>query len=76
MDNIAHFLHYSLDKKRKIVLIYLDDQNRVVRKNASVTALSDAAAEVIIGRKKMILPRESLLGAGYARGDSGDLEKT
>ena len=74
MDNIFHFLNYSLDKGRKIVLIYLDE-DKTVRKNVRITAISDDAVQVMIGKKEKVLSRDVLLGAGYARGDDGDLEK-
>jgi len=75
MDNIVQFLNYSLDKERKIVLIYLDDHQQVVRKNVRVLAFSDDAVQVMIGKKETELARASVLSAGYARGDNGDLEK-
>ena len=75
MDNVVHFLNYSLDKKRKIVLIYLDDAQQVVRKNVLVQAVTEDTVQVMIGKKETELARASVLGAGYARGDNGDLEK-
>ena len=75
MDTVAHFLNYALQKERKIVLIYMDEAGQVVRKNVFVTSLSDSEVHVRVGKKEKVLSREAVLGAGYARGDSGDLEK-
>ena len=75
MDNVQHFLRYSLDKGRKIVLIYLNDSGQAARKNVTVLAVSEETVEVRTGRKAYTLSRSAILGAGYARGDTGDLER-
>lgn len=75
MDNVQHFLRYSLDKERKIVLIYLNSSGRAEKKNVTVLAVSEETAEVRAGKKTYTLSRSDILGAGYARGDTGDLER-
>ncbi|MBQ9010961.1 MAG: hypothetical protein IJ088_16765 [Clostridia bacterium] len=75
MDSVQHFLRYSLDKKRKIVLIYLDEAGQPVKKNVQVLETSDETVGVLVGRKTVSLSRDMILGAGYARGDTGDLER-
>ena len=75
MDNVQHFLRYSLDKERKIVLIYLNSSGQAEKKNVTVLAVSEETVEVRAGKKTYTLSRADLLGAGYVRGDTGDLER-
>lgn len=70
---IERFLLYSLEHKKKIVLMVMDDKG-IRRLNVTVTALGDEAIEYTQGSsdKKKSLALCDILSASYARGDDGD----
>ena len=73
---IDRFLLYSLERKKKIVLMVMDEKG-IRRLNVTVTALGDEAVEYTVGHsdKKHSLAYADILSASYARGDDGDTLK-
>ena len=73
---IDRFLLYSLERKKKIVLMIMDEKG-IRRINATVTAIGDEAVEYATSRsdKKQTVLLADILSAAYARGDDGDTLK-
>ena len=73
---IDRFLLYSLEHKKKIVLMVMDDKG-IRRLNVTVTAMGDEAVEYTQGSstKKHAVAYADILSASYARGDDGDTLK-
>ncbi|MBR5231231.1 MAG: hypothetical protein IKW00_03160 [Clostridia bacterium] len=73
---IDRFLLYSLEHRKKIVLMVMDEKG-IRRINATVTAIGDEAVEYITARsdKKQTVMHDDILSASYARGDDGDTLK-
>lgn len=73
---IDRFLLYSLEHRKKIVLMVMDEKG-IRRINATVTAIGDEAVEYITARsdKKQTVLFADILSASYARGDDGDTLK-
>jgi len=73
---IDRFLLYSLEHRKKIVLMVMDEKG-IRRINATVTAIGDEAVEYITARsdKKQTVQFADILSASYARGDDGDTLK-
>jgi len=73
---IDRFLLYSLEHKRKITLMVMDEKG-VRRLNATIVAIGDEAVEYVTGRseKRKIMAIADVLSASYARGDDGDTLK-
>lgn len=73
---IDRFLLYSLEHKKKILLMVMDEKG-IRRMNVTVTAVGDTAVEYVTGRseKRKSIAYEQILSASYARGDDGDTLK-
>lgn len=67
------FLKYSLQHEKRIKLV-IQLEDRIVQVNGTVTAIGeDCFSYVASGRKKVeTAPMDTLLAAGYARGDAGE----
>ncbi|NLB90138.1 MAG: hypothetical protein GX786_02810 [Clostridiales bacterium] len=72
-DNMERFLRYSLEKKKKIKVIFCKE-NIMRAENIQVCAIEGTTLSYISARqkkpKKILL--EEILCAGYARGDHGE----
>ena len=70
---IDRFLLYSLEHKKKIVLMVMDEKG-IRRVNVTVTAIGDEAVEYTVGSsgRKRSVAYTDILSASYARGDDGD----
>lgn len=70
---IKRFLRYSLERERKITVIFAKDMKKV---NLLVTGISDDGFTARLpGRKKETqFAFSDVLTAAYARGDQGELE--
>ena len=73
---IDRFLLYSLEHKKKIVLMVMDEKG-IRRLNVTVTAMGDEAVEYTQGSsaKRRTVAYADILSASYARGDDGDTLK-
>lgn len=70
---IDRFLLYSLEHKKKIVLMLMDEKG-IRRVNVTVTSIGDEAIEYTVGssNKRKSIALADILSASYARGDDGD----
>ena len=73
---IDRFLLYSLERRKKIALMVMDEKG-VRRLNVTVVAIGDAAVEYVTARsdKRRSIALDDILSAAYARGDDGDTLK-
>lgn len=73
---IERFLRYSLEHKRKIMLM-ISDEKGIRRVSVQVVRIEENAFAYISGRagKGKMMPLDCVLSASYARGDDGDTLK-
>lgn len=73
---IDRFLLYSMEHRKKIQLMVMDEKG-IRRLNVTVVAIGDEAVEYVSGRseKKKSIALDAILSAAYARGDDGDTLK-
>ena len=70
---MERFLRYSLEKGRRIRLIYQTEEGGMKMVNAQVTAMGEHTVRIVTvrPRQEMELPLERILSADYRRGDEG-----
>lgn len=75
---IDRFLRYSLERKKKICAVLMQD-GQMIKKNLQVVAVDEDESGFtarLPGRKKEIhIAIEDVLTCAYARGDQGELEQ-
>lgn len=75
MSLAERFLKYSLERKRKICVVLMQD-GQMRRTNLLVTALEDGGFRARLSGHKgeTVIALCDVLTASYARGDQGELE--
>ena len=75
---VDRFLTYSLERRRRIQAVLLDETGAMTRRNLLVTAIDEDGrgfSARLPGRKREThFALSQVLTAAYARGDQGELE--
>lgn len=77
MSTLMHFLRYSLKHGRPVKVLLMPGEEKPSL-NLTVTAMEQEGFHYLSARNKKTpkyLPYDSLLSAGYARGDQGDMDQ-